>query len=51
MGSQKVKISPITPKQPQQTTTIATIAMIQVLVFFGLVAGGGSGVPVASVIN
>jgi hypothetical protein len=48
MGSQKPKISPTTPKQPQHTTTITTMAMIQGLVLFGAVAGGGSGVPVAS---
>ena len=49
MGSQKPKSSPIIPKQPQQTTTITTMAMIQGLVFFGAAVGGGSGVPIASV--
>jgi hypothetical protein len=39
IGSQNPKISPVTPKQQQQTTTITTMAMIQDLVFLGVVSG------------
>jgi hypothetical protein len=51
IGSQKAKSSPITPKQQQQTINITTIVMIQGLVFFGVAAGGGSGVPAASLMD